>query len=179
MGGVSLPRRRAGGFGTWKEWEMEWSRLWRQSRERGVYSQMRVRLRGRERGLEAGEGSRHVIYHFSLGRSEDVTRIHTRKQSYRAVRFPSQVLSYLVSRLNARMASSYTHFLPLASVPLCVFSLLLPRDLHSSFPSPSGRCRSSGFLLLWWPLPTYFHYETSSRWWKAFISFLLSEFSLY
>ena len=43
--------------------------LWRCSQEGGFYSQMRVRLRGWKIGLEAREGSRHVIYHFSLDRN--------------------------------------------------------------------------------------------------------------
>lgn len=34
---------------------------------------------GRQIGLKAGGGGRHVIYHFSLGRNEDMTRIHTKK----------------------------------------------------------------------------------------------------
>lgn len=47
-------------------------------------------IEGMVTGLEAEEGSRRVIYHFSLGRSEDVTRIHIKKQSYPCYLFISR-----------------------------------------------------------------------------------------
>lgn len=92
-------------------------------------SQMRVRLRGRQIGLEAGEGIRRVIYHFSLGRDEDVTSIHTKEQGY----FTSQVLSYLLSWQNATVTSSCTRFLSLASGAVYSHSFGL-----MALTSPSG-----------------------------------------
>lgn len=68
-------------FGMWREWRMESSRLWRHNQETEFCSQMEPG-EGMVIGPEAAEGSRRVIHHFSLGRSEDVTRIHTEMPSY-------------------------------------------------------------------------------------------------
>lgn len=73
----------------WKTWEMEWSGLWSCNQERRLL--LTKSGRGWQMGLKAGEGSRHVIYHFSLGRNKDVTRIQTKKQSYPCCLFTSHL----------------------------------------------------------------------------------------
>lgn len=88
--------------------------MWRDNQEREFHSQM-SQIEGMVIGLEAGEGGRHVVYHFSLGGNEDVTRIHTKKQSCPCcfVHIPGVVLFF---GLHASLAASEARFLSLASV---------------------------------------------------------------
>lgn len=125
-------------------------------------SQMRVRLRGWQIGLEAGEGIRHVIYHFSLGRDEDVTSIHTKEQGC-----PCCLLNISGVVLFAFLAECHRdlllHSFSFPGFWNCVFSFLWPYGFNFSFWSPPGWWRPSSSLLIWWPMPIHFHYYTSSR----------------
>lgn len=76
-------------------WRMEWSGLWSYNQEEGVFTD-KVRWRGWQIGLKAGEGSRHVIDHVSLGRNKNVTRIYTKKQSYPCYLFTSHLRCCLI-----------------------------------------------------------------------------------
>ena len=110
--------------------------LWGCSQEGGVL-QMRVRLRGWQIGLEAGEGSRHVIYHFSLDRNEDVTGIHTKQSHHQCglLHISGVVFFGFLSECQRGLLLCL-----FASLGFCnrVFSLLLPYGFNSSSWSPPG-----------------------------------------
>ena len=121
---------------------MEWARFCGDAAKKGeFYSQMGVRLRGWQIGLEAREGSRHVIYHFSLDRNEDVTGIHTKKSNYPCswLHISGVVLFGFLSECQLGLLLCLFSFLGFCNH---VFSLLLPYGFNSSFWSPLG---------WWWP----------------------------
>lgn len=108
-----------------------------QPRKGSFNSQMRVRLRGWQTGLEAGEGIRHVIYHFSLGGDEDVTSIHTKEQGC-----PCCLLHISAVVLFAFLAECHRdlllHSFSFPGFWNCVFSFLWPYGFNFSFWSPPG-----------------------------------------
>lgn len=114
----------------WKIWDVERVENG-DNQEREFHSQM-SQIEGMVIGLEAGEGGRHVVYHFSLGGNEDVTRIHTKKQSCPCcfVHIPGVVLLvFRAARQFGRLRGSFS-FLGFCN---CAYSQLFSYDFNCSF----------------------------------------------